>query len=268
MNQAKSKGLWLGGWCGRSDPPVALEWSSSKIKVLGIFVGVGDLDSNNWRPHIETVDHVLKSWRSHSLSFHGKALVINALALSRVWYVASLIHMPSWVAKELSSLAFSIFWSGKHELVSRSVVIQSPLFGGFSVVSVQYEVWALLGQWVKRLASSSAGWSSLISFGLWRPLVVCLPSSFPGRFLLTPGFCHLFIPLSFWPGEASMVPSPRLATRLFSVRPVLMSAALWLICPQRAVICTFFPRTWFHRIMLISFPRCTVHSTGHSHGVC
>ena len=151
-------------WCGRSDPPVALEWSSSKIKVLGVFIGAGDLDVDNWRPRIDAVDHVLKSWRSRSLSFRGKALVINALALSRVWYVASLVHMPAWVAKELASLAFSFFWSGKRELVSRSVVIQSSLFGGFSVVSVQYKVWALLGQWVRRFASSSAGWSSLMSF--------------------------------------------------------------------------------------------------------
>ena len=151
-------------WCGRSDPPVALEWSSSKIKVLGVFIGAGDLDVDNWRPRMEAVDHVLKSWRSRYLSFRGKALVINALALSRVWYVASLVHMPAWVAKELASLAFSFFWSGKRELVSRSVVIQSSLFGGFSVVSVQYKVWALLGQWVRRFASSSAGWSSLMSF--------------------------------------------------------------------------------------------------------
>ena len=170
LNQAKSKGLWLGGWCGRSDPPVALEWSSSKIKVLGVFIGAGDLDVDNWRPRIDAVDHVLKSWRSRSLSFRGKALVINALALSRVWYVASLVHMPAWVAKELASLAFSFFWSGKRELVSRSVVSQSSLFGGFSVVSVQYKVWALLGQWVRRFASSSAGWSSLMSF--------CFVSSF------------------------------------------------------------------------------------------
>ena len=63
LNQAKSKGLWLGGWCGRSDPPVVLEWSSSKIKVLGVFFGAGDLYVDNWRPRIEAVDHVLL-WQS------------------------------------------------------------------------------------------------------------------------------------------------------------------------------------------------------------
>jgi len=77
---------------------------------------------DNWRPRIDAVDHALKSWRSRVLSFRGKALVINALALSRVWYVASLIHIPAWVLTELSSLAFSFFWSGKCELVSRSTV--------------------------------------------------------------------------------------------------------------------------------------------------
>lgn len=181
LNQSKSKGLWLGSWSGRSDPPVPLDWTSVKIKVLGVFIGVGNLEEANWRPRIDTVDRVLKSWRSRVLSFRGMALVINALAISRVWYVPSLIHMPAWVLKELSFLAFSFFWSGKRELVSRSSVLLSPLFGGFSVVNVKFKVWSLLGQWVKRFASSSAGWISfltywfytaqrLVSFGLSVPL--------------------------------------------------------------------------------------------------
>ena len=136
LNQSKSKGLGLGGWSGRTDPPVALDWSSSKIKVLGVFVGVGDLEEDNWRPRITAVDNVLKSWRARSLTFRGKSLVINALALSRIWYVASLIHMPPWVLRELSTLVFSFFWSGKRDLVSRSVVIQPSLLGGFYVVDV------------------------------------------------------------------------------------------------------------------------------------
>ncbi|KAL9989381.1 hypothetical protein ACROYT_G003925 [Oculina patagonica] len=71
--------------------------SGSKIKVLGVFVRVGNLEEANWRPRIDAVDHVLASWRSRSLSFRGKALVINALALSRI----CLKHMMS--ASELFS---------------------------------------------------------------------------------------------------------------------------------------------------------------------
>ena len=147
LNQSKSKGLWLGGWCGRVDLPVTLDWSSSKLQVHGIFIGVGDLEADNWHPRIDAVEHVLNSWRSRSLLFRGKALVVNALALSRVWYVASLVHMPPWVLRELSFLA---------------VVVQPSLFGGFSEVDVKLKVWALLGQWVRRFASSFSGWVSFM----------------------------------------------------------------------------------------------------------
>ena len=144
------------------------------------------------------------SWRSCSLSFRGKALVNNALALSRVWYVASLIHMPGLVEKELSRLVFSFFWSGKRELVSRSTVVQSHLFGGFSVVNVKFKVYALLGQWVKRFASSPM---SLLSCrcGSRRLSVFPLLLCFLGLFRSTLGSCRSFIRLFCPPGVASMV---------------------------------------------------------------
>ena len=75
--------------------PVNLDWSSSKIKVLGVFIGVGNLEEANWRPRITAVENVLASWRQRQLTFRGRALVINVLALTRVWYVASLVHMGS-----------------------------------------------------------------------------------------------------------------------------------------------------------------------------
>ena len=99
LNQAKSKGLWLGSWPGRVDPPVALDWSPSKLKILGIYVGLGNLEEDNWGPRICAVEKTLLSWRQRNLSFRGKALVINALALSRILYVASLVHMPPWVLR-------------------------------------------------------------------------------------------------------------------------------------------------------------------------
>ena len=57
-------------------------------------------------PHITAMEKALNSWRQRSLSYRGKALVINALALSRVWYVASVIHVPGWVSVKLNTLIF------------------------------------------------------------------------------------------------------------------------------------------------------------------
>ena len=42
LKVSKSKVLWLGTWNIRRDPPVQLEWSFEKIKVLGVYVGPGD----------------------------------------------------------------------------------------------------------------------------------------------------------------------------------------------------------------------------------
>ena len=81
LNVSKSKGLWLGAWNNRRDPPVQLEWTSKQIKVLGVYVGPGDLEEANWRPRIAAVENVLSSWRQRALSFRGRALVIGSLAL-------------------------------------------------------------------------------------------------------------------------------------------------------------------------------------------
>lgn len=164
LNQSKSKGLWLGSWSGRQDPPVDLDWSSVKLKVLGVFLGPGDLEEDNWRPRITAVENVLASWKQRILSYRGRALVINALALSRVWYVASLVHMPTWVLSELCKLVFNFFWKGKPDLVSRSVVVQPTCSGGFEVVDVKLKVWSLVVQWIRRFSSSPSAWSSFMSY--------------------------------------------------------------------------------------------------------
>ena len=165
LNLEKCFGLWLGPWISRTSGPVAIEWSTEKIKVLGVVIGNVDVSYFNWKPRIEAVERCLNSWRCRHLSFQRKALIVNALALSRVWYVASFIPMPLWVDNELNSLIFNFFWSGKKDLVSRTVTIHSKSDGGFSVVSPRLKASALISQWVRRLFVSPGSWVSLLTFG-------------------------------------------------------------------------------------------------------
>ena len=79
LNLSKSKGLWLGPWANRSDPLVALDWSSVKIKVLGVFLGPGNLDHDNWKPRITAVENTFTSWRQRILSFQGVLLLLILL---------------------------------------------------------------------------------------------------------------------------------------------------------------------------------------------
>lgn len=111
-----------------------------------------------------------------SLSYSGRAIVVNALALSRIWYVAFLVHMPRWVLSKLNSLVFKFFWAGKKKnLVRRDVVFQKKDSGGFSVVSVKFKVQALLVQWVKRSQKFQGGWISLLTYWLFDRFGIDLP---------------------------------------------------------------------------------------------
>ena len=74
------------------------------------------------------------------MSFRGSVLVIDSLALSRIWYVATLVHMPLWVHAELVKMMFPSCWKWKPELVTRDVVTQPPTASGFSVVNIKLKV--------------------------------------------------------------------------------------------------------------------------------
>ena len=164
LNLGKCKGLWLGDWSGRDYPPLDLQWSSAWVKVLGVFIGPSGLEEENWWPRNAAVENCLKVWRLRRLSFRERAIVINVLALSRIWYVASLIPMPDWVLASRNRLIFPFFRGGKVDLVTRDVVIQPPDFGGFSLLSVQLKVWALHVQWVGRFVRRFSAWMQFLFY--------------------------------------------------------------------------------------------------------
>lgn len=141
LNLSKCEGLWLGAWRNRSDTPVSIQWTSSKIKVLGVFIGNESMDNFNWPPRIEAVENCLNSWRSRSLSYGGKALVSNALALSRLWYVASLVRTPPWVLSDINKLVFGFIWGGKKDLVARKVVVAKLAISPSYPLNLKYNLY-------------------------------------------------------------------------------------------------------------------------------
>ena len=73
----------------------------------------------SWIFQNSEVGKCLNSWSGRALSYSRKALIISALALSRIWYMASLIPMSAWVDAKLPRLL--LLWSSKQDLVPRLV---------------------------------------------------------------------------------------------------------------------------------------------------
>ena len=197
LNLKKCKGLWVGAWLNRATGPVDIRCSSVKLRCLGSFLSPGDLSHENWGPRMQALRNLLLTWRQRSLSFQGKALVINALALSGLWYLGSVLCPPDWVISEINSEIFSFFWSGKKDKVARNVVCQPKSAGGFGVVDVLAKFRALHVLWILRFCQSTSSWSLFFKlfclqfFGDDPSLVLADPSFYPHD-LLPPFYSSMF----------------------------------------------------------------------------
>ena len=161
LNKGKSKGMWLGEWRDRTDTPHGLSWVK-QLPCLGAIFSASDCSREMWEPKVEKVEKRLSAWKGRSLSYRGKSLVINALALSQIWHLCSVFVMPAWVAKRLDKAIWAFFWSGKRDLVARRNVQQPRSAGGFGVINFRLQADALALQWLRRFrADSCAKWKAL-----------------------------------------------------------------------------------------------------------
>ena len=114
LNPEKTEGIWVGSKAGQSTGPSAdkMSWKADKIKVLGLYFGNRDLDKDNWSARVAKLEKHLNFWKSRTLSFKGKSLIINTIG-------ASVLTMPGWVHTKVNQLIWDFLLSGKTELVKR-----------------------------------------------------------------------------------------------------------------------------------------------------
>ena len=86
LNVRKSEGLWLGPWRGRPDQPHGLTWTSTRLKVLGVWLGDGQRVALNYREHYASILSKLRTWSARPLSQLGRVKVANVFLYSRLWY--------------------------------------------------------------------------------------------------------------------------------------------------------------------------------------
>ena len=134
LNLDKCMGLWLGSWRKRLDCPKNFKWTSVSIRLLGGTFGSVNMPLVNWRERQAKFEAVLRRWDSFSLSFAGKVVVVNNLALSTLWYIAPVFSPPESVVKDITRAVFKFFWSYRAELVSRQTVLLPLDKGGWDLI--------------------------------------------------------------------------------------------------------------------------------------
>ena len=163
INANKSEGIWLGSFKGRTDRPLGFNWYKKSLKILGIFFGTENTDKLNWEPKISKFNKVLSLWKSRDLSLRGRAVVLNQLASSVLWYTATVFPITDWVLKRLNTSLWDFFYNGKQDLISRTQAKLPYKEGGLNVVDIDKKSASLRLSWFAKLFNdeSKGKWATL-----------------------------------------------------------------------------------------------------------
>lgn len=169
INKGKCKGLWCGAYAQRTDQLYNFEWFNDFIpdKILGQFIGNVDCSRLNWDIKIQKIENITAAWRHRELSFKGKALVINGLLTSTLWYNATTLPVPPWAITKIEQIIYNFFWSNKRHLVNKEILSLPVQHGGFNIPRIETKIQALRLNTVRRLLTEEdAHWKHFAGYFL------------------------------------------------------------------------------------------------------
>ena len=137
----------------RTDSPTPFEWSNTSLphKLLGLYVENIDCTNQNLESKIHKLRNITAAWRHHDLSLKGRALVINGLLTSTLWYLATNFHFPAWAVQEIEDIVYSFLWDHKRPLLNRDVLSLPIAEGGLNLCRITDNIHALPLNTLKRL---------------------------------------------------------------------------------------------------------------------
>ena len=87
----------------------------------------------NYDKRIKKIKTLICIWQKRKLSLTGKILIIKALALSQILFLANLLPFPDDKIAEIESIFYAYVWNGKSDTVKREVFIQNYEKGGHKI---------------------------------------------------------------------------------------------------------------------------------------
>ena len=125
---------------------MAFEWDGvtweENIKYLGVIFN-NDLMTTINKNFTEIVEKAKKHATFHQyrkLSYRGKALLLNSLILSKLWFVATVFYIPPWANKQIEKLCFEFIWNNKKDQVTRDRMYLPTWEGGIGLLNPKHKV--------------------------------------------------------------------------------------------------------------------------------
>jgi hypothetical protein len=177
LNKGKSKVLYFGKWKTRSDHPFGISWAE-KLKIFGVWFGKITIEEV-WTPVFNKIKKTLDLYRGRILSMYGRAIIVNTMILSKLWYLASVVNLPDSFIRKVEKEIFSFFWSSKTEFLARSTLQLPREKGGINVINIRLKIASIQLSQIGKIIfdDDTLGW---VKFGhIWLGLRLI---RFPGYF--------------------------------------------------------------------------------------
>jgi len=152
LNMQKSEGIWLGPF--RNNPKCfnGIKFTNEPIRILGLYIGhdVQKCHDENWLRKLNRVKNCIHVWKSRKLTLFGKVQLLKSLALSKLVYSLSLLHVDKAIVKDITKCFHSFLWNTT-DRIKRNTLIARYNVGGINMVDVDCMVQGLKAAWIPRL---------------------------------------------------------------------------------------------------------------------
>ena len=147
MNVSKTRIFGFGEWRGSENwpyPHIKVEVSS--INILGITYAheINTSVDIAWSDVLLKIKRKICSLSSRSFTIFQRALIINTIILSKVWYIAHTYPLPSKYSKLINKEIFPYLWLSKYNPLKRDNVHQCKYNGGLGVLNVLHKAQSIL----------------------------------------------------------------------------------------------------------------------------
>jgi len=145
INIGKSKILAIGTQSFTINPsPFGLELKNAQM--LGVPVGNNVKAAEIWEPMLERIDKMATHWKKRKLTLIGKAIVVNSLLLSQLWYRASIFKIPKKYRGRLKKIIKKFLFNDRPAWTTKKVWYAPKEKGGLGILPIKTQNNALLAK--------------------------------------------------------------------------------------------------------------------------
>ena len=178
----KCKVIGFGQWKNRVLWPLPYLQTTNEMKVFGIFImnNVRSLVTRNWEFRFLKFQQSIISWNTRVLDTLVQRIeVVKIFALSRIYYVASILPLPQSYINKFEQAIGRFIWSGRLMRVAISELKLCPEKGGLGLTCIgSMGKSLLLTQLFRLLKSEDERSNAHIGYWLGEILVDMLPQRF------------------------------------------------------------------------------------------